>query len=371
MVNEFQIDMLEKTGLEDQLIKCKKKLDKIFKEKNAIILFGAGTVGIENLRIIKKLSKARVVFCDNSPKKQGTTIEGITVINFNELITNYKSSYIIITSISYYDEILEQLEKFGLEKNLIDAFDNLLVNYEYKDYYNLIKENESKFSEIYSLLSDDYSKKLFINRLNYCITGNPKYLIPLKSKEQQYFEHKIISLTEDEIFIDGGGYTGDTVEEFLKQTNRKFNKVYSFEPEESKHKEFINKFSNFKNIELVPYGLWSRKNILHFNLEDSGASCISDIGDIEIPVISIDELLNGERVTFIKMDIEGAELEALQGAKNTIQRFLPKLAICIYHKPKDIIEIPLYIKKIAPRYNLYLRHYSNFHSETVLYAVVE
>ncbi len=71
------------------------------------------------------------------------------------------------------------------------------------------------------------------------------------------------------------------------------------------------------------------------------------------------------------MDIEGAELEALQGAKNTIQRFLPKLAICIYHKPKDIIEIPLYIKKIAPRYNLYLRHYSNFHSETVLYAVVE
>jgi FkbM family methyltransferase len=371
MVNEFNIDILEKTGLENKLIKCKKQLDKIFKEKKTIVLFGAGTVGVENLRIIKKLSKIKIVFCDNDSKKQGTTIEGIIVINFNELITNYKDNYIIITSISYYDEILNQLKEFGLEKNLINAFDNLLVNSEYKSYYNLIKENESKFSEIYSLFSDEYSKELFINRLNYCITGNPQYLIPLKSKKQQYFEHKVISLKEDEIFIDGGGYTGDTVEEFLKQTNKKFNKIYSFEPEKSKHKEFINKFSNFKNIELVPYGLWNKKDILHFNSDDSGASCVSDTGDIEISVISIDEFLNGEKVTFIKMDIEGAELEALQGAKNTIQRFLPKLAICIYHKPLDIIEIPSYIKKIAPKYKLYLRHYSNFHSETVLYAVAE
>ena len=81
-------------------------------------------------------------------------------------------------------------------------------------------------------------------------------------------------------------------------------------------------------------------------------------------------LMNKEEVTFIKMDIEGAELKALKGAKNIILRDKPKLAISIYHKPEDIVEIPLFIKELVPEYKLYIRHYSNDSIETVLYAVI-
>ena len=103
--------------------------------------------------------------------------------------------------------------------------------------------------------------------------------------------------------------------------------------------------------------------------EDAGMKEISE-KVLEIPVMPIDEAIEtGDRVTMIKMDIEGSELEALKGAKQTIQRDKPKLAICIYHKPEDIIEIPCYIKELVPRYRLYLRHYGNGDTETVLYAL--
>lgn len=78
-----------------------------------------------------------------------------------------------------------------------------------------------------------------------------------------------------------------------------------------------------------------------------------------------------EGASYIKMDIEGAELKALEEARNTIVNYKPKLAICVYHKPEDIIEIPLYIHKIVPEYRFYLRHHSKTAEETVLYAIVK
>ncbi|MNC55831.1 hypothetical protein D3C75_1053850 [compost metagenome] len=86
-------------------------------------------------------------------------------------------------------------------------------------------------------------------------------------------------------------------------------------------------------------------------------------------MVSLDSVLNGQRASFIKMDIEGAEMEALQGAQNTIVKHRPRLAICIYHKPEDILEIPLYLKSLVPDYKFYIRHYSNYTIETVLYAI--
>lgn len=335
-----------------------------------IILFGSGEWGIYYAKFLKNFFNGNILFCDNNSKKWGTAVEGIPVISFDELKRNYGDCCITITTLNYYNEILKQLEENNLMENVAVSLQGF-VNNDYTDYYNVVSNNFNSFAKVYDFLSDEHSKYIFIDRINFCISGNKKYLIHLRSRAPQYFEPGIITLTENEIFVDGGAYTGDTVNEFLNQTKGSFKRIYSFEPETSKHKEFLSKYSYSDNIELLPYGLWNKKELLRFSAQNSGGSHVNVSGNIEIPVISIDEVLQGQPVTFIKMDIEGAELEALKGAENTIRMHKPKLAVCVYHKPLDIIQIPLYIKKIVPEYNIYFRHYNINMYETVCYAVAD
>lgn len=153
-----------------------------------------------------------------------------------------------------------------------------------------------------------------------------------------------------------------------------FKKVYAFEPEVSNYELCVrnreNILENNDKIEIINKGLWSREAKLGLAGGET-KSFISEHGEKRIDVTSIDSCLNGkdEKVPFIKLDIEGAELEALKGARETIIRDKPDLAICIYHKDEDIVEIPKYILKLNPDYELYIRHYSWAAWETVLYAV--
>lgn len=100
-----------------------------------------------------------------------------------------------------------------------------------------------------------------------------------------------------------------------------------------------------------------------------GGGKVSEDGRTIIAGESIDNVLKGDRATFIKMDVEGAELKSLIGAENTIKNYKPRLAISIYHKPSDIYEIPQLLMEYRPDYRFYIRHYTSYIWETVLYAI--
>lgn len=175
------------------------------------------------------------------------------------------------------------------------------------------------------------------------------------------------------VFIDGGSLDlGDTLQ-FIK-LNPQFEKVYAFEPNPLNYEKcqarWVDILHGDSRIEIVNKGLWNREMQLNFRL-NGGASRIVSGGTNTIDVTSIDKFIKGEiQISFIKMDIEGSELEALEGAKETIVKDKPDLAICIYHKNEDIIDIPNYILKLNPEYKFYIRHYSCYNTETVLYAVM-
>ena len=125
------------------------------------------------------------------------------------------------------------------------------------------------------------------------------------------------------------------------------------------------------NIALHNKGLWDCETELAFEAGGGQGSKIGENGKnvIKIQTASIDDVVGEDEVSFIKLDVEGAELKALQGAERTIRKYRPRLAISIYHKPEDILEIPEYILSLHDDYKLYIRHYQMSPCETILYAI--
>lgn len=194
------------------------------------------------------------------------------------------------------------------------------------------------------------------------------------SENDQYFVKDIIKLSDSEIFIDGGAYTGDTIQQLLDEAARqkvRIKKVLAFEPDEDNFKLLTKFYGKRDNIWIFRKGLSNRDAVLYFKSNGVTARIVENEADSnsKIEVVSIDGMPECADSTYIKMDIEGAEWDALHGAAETIKRNKPKLTICLYHSDEDMIRLIEYIHELVPEYKLYIRHHSKSDVETVLYAI--
>lgn len=190
--------------------------------------------------------------------------------------------------------------------------------------------------------------------------------------EKQYFDLTEMPHVDEEVFADIGALNGDTSKLFIKWCKGEFRHIYCFEPDERNiDKCKVNLATELNNgkVTLIPKGAWNKTGKMSFVQQANGTSMIGDDGEVSINTITMDEALTGKNVTFIKMDIEGAEYPALQAAEEVIKNDKPKLAISVYHCSEDILRIPELILRYNPNYRLYLRHYSPFENETILYAI--
>ena len=198
-----------------------------------------------------------------------------------------------------------------------------------------------------------YSKKLSATRI-----------------DLQYFD--VFDPVDDEIIIDAGCYDGTTAKQFLQWGGGKVKKIYSFEFDPFNAAKCEENLKDLRDkVTLIKKGTWDKDEMSYIIASGDSISSLLNKGDDTheaVYLTKIDSVVKDERVTFIKMDIEGAELKSLIGAKNTIIKNKPRLAICLYHKPEDICEIPEYILSLVPEYKFYLRHYNSDMGETVLYA---
>lgn len=228
-------------------------------------------------------------------------------------------------------------------------------------------ENQHKWINLQNKLIDDESKTVLSDILRFRLTGDYQYLVKYDFRPwEQYFE-PFMSNHENGIFIDCGGFDGDTTEEFCKRYPN-YKKVYLFEPSITNLTKAKQRLQGFRDIKFMPLGVSNEEGKLYFNPDAGSASCVSDSGSSEIAVTTLDKTIN-EKVTFIKMDLEGWELKALQGSVKHIQEDHPKLAIAVYHHPSDFWRIPEFVLSIRDDYDLYLRHYTEGWTETIMYFV--
>lgn len=221
------------------------------------------------------------------------------------------------------------------------------------------------------MLSDDKSRNTFSNLLNFKICYDMSLLEEVYEPfERRYFDKQLIKYGEDDVFVDCGSYDGDTIEYYRRWSNGTFSKVYAVEADEANYKLLINKYKRDTRAVPMLAALWDEKMKLKFDNIGSGSGAVSEKGAVEVDADTIDHIVNGGRVDFIKVDIEGAEYQALVGARHTIEIEKPTLMISVYHQKADFIRIPLLIKSLNPNYKIYFRHCRKMsEQETICYAI--
>jgi FkbM family methyltransferase len=217
-----------------------------------------------------------------------------------------------------------------------------------EEYY---KSNQKEFEFVYSRLADEHSRKTFENIIKYKISGKISYLLDCQvSADEPY--NSFLKLDNDN-FVDLGAYNGDTVADFIKRCPN-YNHITAVEPDVKTFKKLQKNTENVKNITLINACVSSESGFLPFAMKGGRNSSLSG-GDTLLESINVDSL--NENATYIKMDVEGEEVGAILGAKQTILNCKPKMLISAYHRTDDFIKIPQTVLNIRDDYKIYLRHF--------------
>jgi FkbM family methyltransferase len=225
---------------------------------------------------------------------------------------------------------------------------------------------------LYARLSDYHSRQVLFSLVQYWLYLHPEPLDALKELHYQpYFDLDLITCTENEVFVDLGAYIGDTTHSYLQVFGELYRRIYCYEIIEQNIKTMQTNLARFKNIEIRGQGVGASTGILYLQEFAGGnASRLQASGAIAVPVVTLDDDIT-EPITFLKMDIEGAEYDALLGAQRHIREDKPKLAVCLYHTIDDIWRLPRLIDKISGDYDFFLRYYggSPIVADYVLYCI--
>jgi FkbM family methyltransferase len=228
-------------------------------------------------------------------------------------------------------------------------------------------ENNQTYQWIRSLLHDEESVTTFDSVMDFRLNAKLQALDRFNFRvDQQYFE-PFLNLAGGEVFVDGGGYDGFTTKEFVKRCSN-YGAVHFFEPSESNILLAKKNMRSLGNINYHQLGLYDAKTTLSFDAGDGSSSRITDNGTEKINVDALDRVVH-EKVSFIKLDLEGAEMPSLRGMRQHILNDHPKLAVAIYHQPSDFREIPAYILGLRKDYDVYLRHYTEGWAETIMFFI--
>ena len=333
-----------------EFIKEKNVWDTLKDSDKPLVLYGMG-LGAEKImsELEQRGMRADDIFASDEFVR-GHSFKGYKVLRYSEVCEKYKDFNIVLCFASHIDEVIDRIAEIDSEHTVfapdVPVAGGGLFTREY------ITENEEKFEKAYSLLADEESKRVYKDILNFKVSGKIKYLLSSFCDKSKVYSD-ILNLNENEEIIDLGAYDGDTIKEFTAATGGKYKHITALEPDKKSYKKLLKNTDGMKNISTLNMGVWSKRDTLIFDAEAGRNSKLSAEG-VSIEVTDIDSL--NIAPTFIKADIEGSEMKALEGAEKTIKKYLPKLYICAYHRNEDLFALPLKIKELSEKYKIYFRH---------------
>jgi len=343
-----------------------------------IVIHGTGHLGGLALAGLRHAGIEPLAFCDNNARMWGTQKDGVTVLSPAEAAKRYKDSAAFVVAIYNPSAPRAQLRALGC---CIVPYPVLFWKHwscmpaEYRlELPHRILEKAREMPAGYELLSDDKSRREFVAQVRWRCLLDYDCLPPADNASEMYFPPDLFALRPDEVFVDCGAYDGDSIRTFLHVSEGRFARICAWEADAIN----CNALERYRaslapdvasRIQILPYAVGSAESKLRFATAGTVGSRLVDAGETEVECRRIDGELACAGPTLIKMDIEGAEPDALRGAAVTMAESRPVMAVCAYHKCEHLWEIPQLLKSANPDYHVFLRRYAEDCWETVYYAV--
>jgi FkbM family methyltransferase len=351
----------------------------------SIVLFGAGELGRKTLAGLRKAGVEPLAFSDNNASLWGSSIDGVRVLSPRDAAEQFgrKASFVVTIWRAGGGHRFA-----NTRKQLIDLHCSTVVSFaalfwKYADiflpYYALglphtFKEQEGLIERAFDLWEDDSSRREYLHQLRFRFALDFDNL-PSPVAHDQYFPDDLFRIKNDEVLVDCGAFDGDTIKALLEVHLPAFHgEIIALEPDPENLKKLNHYIGGLdahvrSRITILPFAAGSRRETVCFSATGTAAAVIDRAGSLRVDCVPLDEILKTVQPTYIKMDIEGAELDALAGAKNTIQKYAPILAISVYHQPDHLWRIPLLISSLSSGYRYFLRPHNEEGWDLVCYAI--
>ena len=285
---------------------------------------------------------------------RGQAFRGFTVQRYADILAQFGEDILIIIAfaserpevIARFKELAARHETLAPHLPLFDEPETVSLAW--------LEKHEAELQKVYDNLADEPSRETFAATLNYKLSGKVEYLFDCDSSREEDLR-QLFTFGENEVYMDLGAYNGDTVEEFLGLTGGKYQHIIAVEPDRRNCRKLTAMAEALGNITVHQCGVWSEAGELGFSDSGGRQSTFLAVQKKTVPVNSIDNLAQGLPVSYIKMDVEGAEVQALQGGAYLIREHQPKMFIAAYHYDVDLFRLPLQIWQLVPEYKIYLR----------------
>lgn len=353
------------------------------RDGDQLVLYGAGGLGATTLAGLHRVGVEPVAWADDTPEKLGLVIQGLPVMTPAMAVDRFGEHLVFVVTIM--NPKLRFLDARQKLKKLTDrpvlSFLQLAWLYPetFLPYYQfeLPQQLLAKATDIHralSLWADEESRRQFIAHIRFRLHLDYEALPP--NPGQGYLPEALFpTLPEDTVFIDCGAYDGDTVRQFVQHQQGRFGKIYAFEPDEincRRLEQYVAGLGNESSskVEMYNAAVGDSRGKIGFNATGDMSASFTDVGAVQVDVLRLDEIvkIDGAPV-FLKLDVEGAELAALKGAKELIRRARPLVALSVYHRPDDLWQLPLYLEALSSGYRFFLRTQGEDGMDVICYAV--
>lgn len=323
-----------------------------------IVMYGMGNGADRLLAIFEGLGVEVREFFASDAFVRGHSFHGKRVKKLSEIQEQYED-FVIVVAFAVQDRptldaICRLSEQYELYAPDLPVAGETLFDREF------FRAHMAELQQTCEALADERSREVFLDLLRYKLTGR---IDPLMKTEDDRREVlcQLLPLSQHEAFVDLGAYNGDTVAEFLAACDGEFDAIYALEPDGKNFKKMGKRLDEMglgtdARIHLHNAAAWSEPTTLYFAAKAGRNSTVTAAGR-ETPAESVDHVLGGARASYLKLDVEGSEREALAGAAETIRRHRPKILLSAYHRSEDLFALPMQINSIAEGYRFYLRRF--------------